>query len=34
MINIYIYINSQSLEKIQLDFNLILNFVPHVPFNF
>jgi len=37
---IYIYthththINSQNLKKTQLDFDLILNFAPHVPFNF
>ena len=29
-----VYINSQNLEKIQLDFNWILNFVPCVLFNF
>ena len=32
---IYIYIISQSLEKIQLDFKYwIFNFVPRVPFYF
>jgi len=31
---ILVYINSQNLEKIQLDFNLILNFTLHVLFNF
>ena len=31
---IYIYIYSQNLEKIQLNFNRILNFMPCVPFNF
>ena len=31
---IYIYIYSQNLEKIQLDFNQILNFMSRVLFNF
>ena len=31
---IYIYIKRQNLEKIQLDFNWILNFTLHVPSNF
>ena len=30
----YIYINSQNLEKIQLNFNWILNFVSRISFNF
>ena len=30
----FIYINSQNLEKIELDFNWILNFAPRVLFNF
>ena len=34
MLYIYIYIYSQSLEKSQLDFNWILNFVRCVSFNF
>ena len=33
-IYIYIYINSQNSEEIQLDFNWILNFATCVPFNF
>ena len=33
-IYIYIYINSQNLEKIQLDVNWILNFASCVLFNF
>ena len=31
---LYIYIKSQNLEKIQLDFNWIFNFAPYVLFNF
>jgi len=31
---LYIYINSQSSEKIQLDLNWIINFAPCVLFNF
>ena len=31
--NLYIYINSQNLEKIQLEFNWIFNFAPYIPFN-
>ena len=34
LVFIYIYINSQRSKKIQLDFYWILNFSPHVPFNF
>ena len=33
-IYIYIYINNQSLEKVQLDFNWILNLAPRILFNF
>ena len=34
VIYIYIYTNSQNSEKIQLEFNWILNFVSCVSFNF
>ena len=30
----YVYIDRQNLEKIELDFNWILNFKPSVVFNF
>ena len=29
-----VYINSKNLEKIQLDFNWILNFTPRFSYNF
>ena len=32
--DIYIYIKSKNLEKIQLDLKWIFIFMPHVPFNF
>ena len=32
--NIYIYIKSQNLKKIQLDFNFNFNFVSRASFNF